>query len=139
MKTKEPIEDLRGWVCVTRANGLGPLGTNLEELDGIADEIEAQYMRLPVDADGVSIRPGDEVRIDPQSPTIYEVEAVNDDEVVLDGMFLRPADECRHVKPETVESILGEAIQFGAHAATGTRLEGVIAEYAERIRKAVER
>lgn len=82
------------------------------EFDRAADELEAEieerYMPFPVDADGVPIRIGDEVRIDPQSPTLYEVAAVGDDVVVFDGMFMRPADECRHVKPRTVEDVLAD-------------------------------
>ena len=75
-------------------------------LNGIGRELDERYMELPVDADGVPIHAGDEVSIDPKSPTVYEVEAVGDGVVVLDGMFTRPADECRRVKPDPVKELL---------------------------------
>ena len=64
------LDKLRKWVRATREDGLGPMGTDLCELDGIADEIEAEiereWMRVPCDADGVPIRMGDAVEGEPR-------------------------------------------------------------------------
>lgn len=181
---KDPIDKLRGWVRSTRADGLGPFGTNLEELDGIADALEAEtaeykilttsygfmntklndalsairnrfgvdnelaaedpaknilealergWIRLPVDADGVPIRPGDLL-----------VDTTSDYELYATKMFLglngwainaRRPDELRHVKPDTVEGLLAE---FENHVRCDGADDASIAEYAERIRKAVQ-
>ena len=112
-----------------------------EQWRQIADEIEAEiaekFIELPLDADGVPIRPGDDVqltdgrRADANCITYFE------DTVDVGSDGWNPI-WLRHVKSETVESIIGESIQFGAHADTGTRLEGRIAEYSERIRAIVD-
>lgn len=143
METRDPIELLRGWVCVTRANGLGPLGTNLAELDEIADEIEAAYMKLPVDADGVPIRPGDIMRFRDDAPV--RVDSIGNNRWYEgdygwfggNGGFYGSGTlrSCRHVKPETVEDIIAEVYHLVREAEDEC---GLIADYAERIRKAVE-
>lgn len=114
-------------------------GWQLACLDRLADEIEAAYIKLPVDAYGVPIRPGDLL-----------VDTTSDYELYATKMFLglngwainaRRPDELRHVKPDTVEDIIMEAMQhaFSAPYKGGTLDMGdKVAEYADRIRKAVE-
>lgn len=108
--------------------------------------LEREYMKLPVDANCVPIRPGDEMQM--AFGESAEVVAVGSERWFFDHSCLADnsdeydfelAANSRHVKHDTVEGILGEAIQFGANADTGTRLECVISDYAERIQKAVER
>lgn len=153
--TKDTIEKLRAWVRGTRADGLGPLGTNLEELEKIADAIEATqavlrrdldtaieerdakrveanrwdrahsmeldsrlklekriadmertHMKLPVDADGVPIWPGD-MMVTPGGAV--EVAAIGPDRMAFvseEGVFLRGRlGNLVHAKPDTVESL----------------------------------
>ena len=45
-RTTRAVELLRKWVRSTRADGLGPLGTTLEELDEIAGMVEAERNEL---------------------------------------------------------------------------------------------
>lgn len=147
METRDPIARLREIAATLddAAASMSEHGFSIPSIraKSIADEIEAQYIRLPVDSDGVPIRPGDEVGINPQSPTFYEVVAVGDGVVVLDGMFMRSADECRHVKPDTIFDILEELAlrdDLGMLSVEAERdeMDELLARYAERIRKAVE-
>lgn len=227
MDSNNPIEKLRGWVRSTRADGLGPFGTSLEELDGIADALEAEiaefkqqlaekngaicerdgrvnsyglmntelndalsaicirfgvdtelaaedsakkvlealdwgWMRLPVDADGVPIRIGDEVKLHEKgsnltvrgvgvnsagNPVIWGVRELN-----TQTTRHRITDEITHVKPDTVESLLDEFMKDAVDIASDKhdvdweelgKLSIAInadklADYAERIRKVVE-
>lgn len=210
MDINNTIEKLRAWVRATREDGLGPLGTNLKELEeitdmieaefeasicancamttpsesgrrcmmeikdpiarlreiaatlddaaasmsehgfsipgikakSIADEIEAQYMRLPVDADGVPIRPGD-LMLDYETPR--HVCGIGCSDIILggyqqdgqQGMRYGIAANYRHVKPDTVESELAQFL-----TACGDDdphyYDEQIAEYAERIRNEVQ-
>lgn len=145
--TRESLGRLRKWIRATREDGFGPMGTDLETLRGIADELDAElayiertYMRLPVDADGVPVRIGDTMgRICAEDRDVFTVGLIGSDGLCMDDetSFFK-ASECRHVQPDTVEDIIAEVVQFGANADTGTRIEDVVEEYAERIRKAVE-
>ena len=102
------------------------------------DEIEQTHMRLPVDADGVPIRPGDMLTYD---GVPMEVMAVGDSpwfdrhptEVLLS---CEDASSCRHVQPVTVESLLDEFVvalhELGEGADYGPTKERM----AERIRRA---
>lgn len=138
MTSKTPIERL----LIYADNHLyerGGSNTLWEDVMDIADDIKAEYMKLPVDADGVPIRPGDLL-----------VDTTSDYELYATKMFLglngwainaRRPDELRHVKPDTVEDIIMEAMQhaFSAPYKGGTLDMGdKVAEYAERIRKVVE-
>lgn len=104
---RDRIETLRERINYLRTEKL-LVPSECKVLGAHVDDIEDAYMKLPIDAEGVPIRPGDEVRIDPHSPTRYEVLAVGDGIVVLDNTFIRSADECTHVKPRTLEEILDE-------------------------------
>ena len=67
--TRDPIRLMRE--CVRGNHGMSHIrialgidcnsGWQMRCLEALADGIEAQYMKLPVDSDGVPIRPGDEV------------------------------------------------------------------------------
>lgn len=91
---KDPIERMRSYIS---KNFCHPYCASMNEM---LDEIEAQYMRLPLDADGVPIRPGDEVecvigtKADARSITFFEDTV----DVGSDGWNPR---FLRHVKPET--------------------------------------
>ena len=158
MISKDPIERLREWVRGTRSDGIGPLGTSIKELEEIADMVEAErdrlhktivdlmrtHMKLPVDADGVSIRPGDEMQM--AFGESAEVVAVGFGRWFFDHSCLADDSEeydwewaanSQHAKPDTVEDIIMEAMQH-AFSASHLDMGDKVDEFAERIRKAVE-
>lgn len=129
---KDPIERLRSLAAHPSRSSL-----DCDTVHNALDEIEAQYLKLPVDADGVPIRPGDLL-----------VDTTSDYELYATKMFLglngwainaRRPDELRHVKPDTVESVLQEfALACEEQGYKNPRIDGIVEEYADRIRKAVE-
>lgn len=151
MDTRDPIEVLRE--CLKYEHAFDLLreklsvelkpGWHLACLDKFANEIEAQYMRLPVDADGVPIRLGDEISIVGREDGVAASIEINDRGFAYVGV--RPhgwsvptrctPEEVIHVKPETVEDIISEVYHLVREAEDE---RGLIADYAERIRKAVE-
>lgn len=133
MKAKDPIWTLRS-LCDTQWD---PWPASRDHVNELLDEIEAAYIKLPTDVDGVPIRPGDDVQLTDGRTADAHCVTFFEDTVDVGSCGWHPI-WLRHANTETVESILGEAIQFGHQANTGTRLEDVIADYAERIRKAVD-
>lgn len=112
METKDPIEQIREYArklddiaAGDSERGFSPLGLLFE---AIANGIESQYMKLPVDADGVPIRPGDEMQM--AFGESAEVVAVDSERWFYDQSCLD--DDCgeydyewamnsHHVKPGT--------------------------------------
>ena len=180
------VELLRKWVRSTRADGLGPLGTNLVELEEIADMVEAEleakregvvffeaecvrlrkvladidrtHMMLPVDADGVPIRPGDKVfgygrKNDGMTVRFLDqygnLMVCDKGSKSLKDCLYWAADNVTHSAPETVESLLAEMVKDIASERViyvpddkmdefDARLRDIRADYAERIRKAMD-
>lgn len=113
----------------------------------VFESIDSTHMRLPVDADGVPIRPGDVVCYfqDGQKMHVYGV--------CEEGFFYTYEGEkkplplhsniLKHVQPDTVESVLDELLEEArcVFHEDGTCEMGVTyerrAEYAERIKAAV--
>lgn len=146
---KDPIEWLRKY-------GTGDSCLQ-KDLCGIADEIEAQYLKLPVDVDGVPIRIGDEMEwtnsLNGEKERFVcagyttEYSTWTPDNITLmatnDECAEFYCDQCRHVKHDTVEGLLEElALQhewgYLVMACNKDEMDEVIADYAERIRKAVQ-
>lgn len=110
-----------------------------ESLDEIEQEIAERYMELPVDADGVPIRLWDVVAAQDEQP--FEIRAFQYDAL---GWFAIErlgsqwnVNQLHHVKPRTIEDVLGEAVGelFNADISTGsTEWDEVIAKYADEIR-----
>lgn len=132
----ESIEKLREWVKSLYTPNSGEL--KVEGLD-IADEIEAEiaekYMELPVDADGVPIHVGDEVkcRFDKKTRHVAYVGKY--------GFLEEPSKYFNatffdHVKPRTIEDVLRDlvdgigSVEFDALTAIG--------EAADEIRELME-
>ena len=133
---QDPIEKLRGRLLCSAISGLN----NFEYVDGdaIADEIEAAYMKLPVDADGVPIRPGDTVKYSKFGVCDYTVRAVTKDFWVATDDFAYNPDFTRHVNPDTVEGIIAEAMSYACEPESPYSVNSkYVREYAERIWKAV--
>lgn len=83
--------------------------------DMLIDEIEAEiaekYMELPVDADGVPIRCGDEVTADTLGNGRWSVFAVASDYWVdVDGYTHKPC-ATHHVNPRTIEDVLIDMLE----------------------------
>lgn len=86
-------------------------------LNDIADEIEAEitanYMRLPVDADGVPIHVGDAITLPNGSRDKVCFITIREHDTVFNERGWVPS-QCTHVKPRTLEDVLNE---FGIAAA----------------------
>lgn len=92
--------------------------------DAIEAEIEHDYMRLPVDADGVPIRVGDKLNYTDPFGNVF---------LCTVQPLLSHNPKCyRHVKPRTLEDVLFE---FGEEfEGEMDEITPIIAKYAEEIR-----
>lgn len=135
---RDPIEQLR-LLCWPESR---------DYVNRLLDEIEAQYMKLPVDADGVPIRPGQ---------TIYEndreipgscVCGVDDKRVYIwdysnDFLILGVyASSFTHEKPDAIKDLLEEysdaILQCTCPDYVGDDKPGALREeYAKKIREVV--
>jgi len=134
------------------------LDETIAERNDLAAKLEAKeqlerdsaYMRLPVDADGVPIRIGDEMEwtnshngekerftcagytteYSTWTPDNLALMATNEESAEF------YCDQCRHVQPDTVESLLEEF--HGKLWSDDEEQMAMLEEYAERIRRAVE-
>lgn len=107
-KLREFIDDQ--FVCSGQAylQGMAIAGS-------IEREIAERYMLLPVDADGVPIRCGDEVTTDALSNEKWIVFAVaNDYWVDVDG-YTHKLLTTHHVKPRTLEDMMTEYEELAAN------------------------
>ena len=125
----------------------------MNAMDALAAEladIERTHMRLPVDADGVPVRIGDTMeRICAEDRYVFTVGLIGADGFCMDyeTSFFK-ASECRHVQPDTVESLLKEFALATDYAGDWNnpddvderrlQIDALANAYAERIRKAVE-
>lgn len=143
-ETKDPIERLREWVESAK-----PCSISLDaacKVNDFADEIETTYMRLPLDAGGVPIRPGQTLyRNGKKIPgsCVYGVDNVRVyiwdyyGDFAIAGLY---ADGFTHEKPGTVESVLAEIANDLGNLNTfidESCIDSWVAIYAEKIRKAV--
>lgn len=140
MKT---IDTLHEW-----CNFLGddPCDGCAKQLHIIADEIEAEierdYMRLPVDADGVPIHVGDDLR-SASSKTEYTALGFWFDfdcdiwQVMVSSKQAMSGNMLRHVKPRTLEDVLVDMLEAAigySDAHTDVALVAV-EKYADEIRE----
>lgn len=116
-------------------NQLTDMENQRDELQDKLDEIEQTHMRLPVDADGVPIKPGDKVNCGQY--TDYYVLGINDVSWIDLFGSSHEARITRHVQQDTVKSLIKELVEDHTYK-TESCTDDLIAEYAERIRKAVE-
>ena len=107
----------------------------------IANSIEAEiaesYMLLPVDADGVPIKPGDEIEYGNGTRDKVRFIVINEGEPTFNERGWCP-NHCRHVKPDRVKELLEEfaaaiKIRDGFNDATNDAID----EYAAKLREAV--
>lgn len=135
----ESIEKLRGWETsvLVEEGGVTTIGKICDEIEA---EIERDYMKLPVDADGVPIHVGDVMTL--KHGKTCEVVAVS--ETQFTGKKFG-SDYCvchaslhRHVKPRTLEDVLcdvwNEALDY-ANSDIWRDPSEVFAERADEIRE----
>lgn len=111
----------------------------------IEETIERDYMKLPVDADGVPIHVGDKLECNANGyEGTFTVFAVGDKSVIgnheIEWVKNNPsnwfhiASYCRHVKPRTLEDVLRELVECAEMP--GEKLDdGDIEAFADEIRK----
>jgi len=147
---KDPIERLR---IAAHGDAIGCM----PDLNGLADEIQAmidrEYIKLPVDADGVPIRPGDMlIHSSGNDAAKRKVAGVGSSEIFIGVMTGVNPKVYRHIKPNIVEVLLAEyvirrdslenAIDIPGSDMTLGDLEeaerNLLADYADRIRKTVD-
>ena len=86
-----------------------------EIADEIQAEVDSRYMELPLDADGAPISVGDLISCGDSKPVKVTGVAQNafhgpmvQTEDAIAGSWWAIADDTHHVKPRTVEDVLGE-------------------------------
>lgn len=119
----------------------------------IETEIKREYMRLPVDADGVPIQIGDSLYSDETKRQFMcrgmSLTLQSDSrkwwtiECWFDGYSgtseYVSAKSCRHVKPRTLEDILGDYVEaWDSKAITERDAQEITAKYADEIRELME-
>ena len=133
--TLKSIEKLRDTVTTFAAQC--DVGWMLNGLDQIESEIAERYMELPVDADGVPIRVGDEL----YNGEVIAFGGLAEGGVVFvhrgfeDGNYILEAfasNVTHHVKQRTIEDVLREMIH--EYACTDLTTEQTAAKYAAEIR-----
>lgn len=144
MSEIKALEELRHHAHVLKGGS-----TDYNELFEIADEIEAEiaerFMELPVDADGVPIRVGDELECHANGyDGTFTVFAINNSVAVgnhdIEWIRRNPdkwfhvASFCTHVKPRTLEDVLADYASK-QHGITTEEHDELIAKYAAEIRE----
>lgn len=152
METKaksDPIKRLReSRFVLTCCNSLTYEYASAQDL---ADDIEAAYIKLPVAADGLPIRPGDLLDDSGEYPEKGRVESIRlDDDGDWMVTFHDSGGWCnvdmhtfRHVSFDTIEDVLydlmNETYDWCHHTVPGDRTQSeIIADYACRIRGIVD-
>ena len=135
MSEIKALDNLRNW-----AKKYGPMGSHdpLMFADEIEREISERYMLLPVDADGVPIRVGDELFNKNKPTDAYKVTAIADNgyiRIYHDTAHIH-SSQCRHVKPDTLKELL-EEFTDALNSPAEDDGRDLCAEYAERIRELV--
>lgn len=145
--TLESVEKLRE--LVKSFHSLKPRWDTLAAIDEVEREIERDYMKLPVDADGVPIHVGDVMKLKQCGERIGTVTAVGKRVearawVLPDGKNVSIsyiASGIKHVNPRTLEDVLRdvwkEALDY-AKSDIWRNPDEVFAERADEIRELME-
>ena len=114
MSELKSLEELREWRkrntwCDGSIHLVSKAESETKEFDttieAIQREIDEHYMKLPVDADGVPIRPGNRIALDGKGGEVWLVGTR--DVMTNDGLSYTASAVC-HVKSRTVENVLRE-------------------------------
>ena len=147
-KLRELAADINSTEIIDHLDVVGKFMFHVEWLDswhqafdaacnGIEAELAERYIELPLDADGVPIHLGDEVRNDgmPDGFTVYEISFTDNDgtRIYADDGVGGLSGFCLHVKPRTIEDVLTDFAEewLDVRAADSNAL---IAKYAEELR-----
>lgn len=112
----------------------------IAELEAELDEYDQTHMELPVDADGVPIKMGDNVVIPQCYEGIVVSIEVGDMETLIgvdghDGYLRYGNSDIRHVEPRTVEDVLRDCCtEWNEHLGSDWET-GVYAKYAAELRE----
>ena len=144
----ESIEKLRGLIKTARNGWYSYNGALYDDVEKAADEIEREiadnYMKLPLDENGVPIHVGDKMLDDIQR----EVVAVSESSFVLSGygigcnLRLCGAHLHSHVKPRTIEDVLydfGRDERWNDEGDSAAVEREIIAKYASEIHELVKK
>lgn len=140
------VDKLRGYMLYDSGAGLSAIIDSDEIADEIEREVSENYLRCPLDADGVPIRLGDRLDSFGEQFTCEWIEYDTDNVSVgyaTSNGELPPAfapDECEHVKTRTVEDVLRAFYHDAsdADAFCTVRLDDVLAKYADELRVMME-
>ena len=111
-------------------------------LTEIEAEIAANYLELPRDADGVPVKPGEQMtdgqkRVDGMGIAKWDVVSVNECAFYDMSGGCHVSNMCRHVKPRTLEDVLVDMLEVAvgySDAHTDVSLVAV-EKYADEIRE----
>lgn len=101
------------------------------------DMSDAEYVKLPKDADGVPWHRGDRV-IDPKDPDgkVNTVWIAGDNTLITDDhLFIFPANELRHYHEPTVEDVLHEFVGKALCVSDVFGEDELVTEYAAKVRE----
>ena len=112
--------------------------------DEIQNEVDSHFCELPVDADGVPIRVGDELFNKNKPTDVYKVSAIAGNgyiRIYHDTAHIH-SSQCRHVKPDPLKELLSELANEVWEASctcqttwSDSGLDGIEERYANRIRE----
>lgn len=118
-------------------------GDLLVMCDKVEREIAERYMELPVDADGVPIKPGDIMQFRDDAPV--RVDSIGNSKCYVGdfgwfggngGFYGKGTLKCsRHVKPRTLEDVLREFTEKYQYCISDNGRSITLAEYAAEIRE----
>jgi len=98
------------------------------------DMSDAEYVKLPVDANGEYIHIGDRMQVC-DTGTVFNVTLLR---LINSGWVVNPVNfvpsNLRHYREPTVEDVLREFGDWYAHTKGGCDEDGIIAEYAAKLR-----
>lgn len=127
-------DKLRGYMLLDRGDGLSAIIDSDEIADEIEREVSERFMELPVDMDGVPIRPGDTVVVDGEEIVVSTVERRC--WVDAQGYIYSPKGTS-HIKPRTIEDVLREFAAEYHNAASSPNTfdsDGMIERCADELR-----
>ena len=110
-------------------------------LAAIEQEVDERYIELPLDADGAPIRVGDKLKSKyGPKPFIVESMEFGSAWTVWDSEngATRWPNECRHVKPRTVEDVLREFVGEYQYSSGPDYDEECVSKFAAELRMAGE-
>lgn len=101
----------------------------------VQDVIDDEYIRLPVDADGVPIRVGDVLEANRGTVTCIR-DAGHGWEIVTDHAYSYNPADLRHYHAPTIEDVMVEFATYWESAMDGEDKTAILKEYATKLKLA---